>query len=365
MESRDAFWGQVQALGVMGVSVTKMALLLRCSRHKIYEYLRLKAPPGVARSARNASSPKTLSLACRRRRVHQLALKKVTVTAKKTVYQRGRPRKDGAPRPTYEVTRKFTKSSFPSPQSIARQLGVEGIRVSASTVRRDLLEAGLKCYKRPVVPALTADQAQARLAFAKKMLKWPKDSLYKILFTDEKWFDSNDSGVVYQWVKRGARRDLLPRERVQCPPKVFIWGAIGIGWRLIVVIEGESVTGETYKEQCLRRLRREPLSGRLLMQDGAKVHWTPENRRYIKNNLRLQVVDGWPAQSPDLNPIEHMWSRVQQRVSERGPWGREDLAKYVVEEWNAVPVEVVDGLVMSFGKRLSECVDRSGYQLWQ
>lgn len=365
MDTADAFWGRTNAMHSMGATVLEIAKALRCSRCKVYKALARKVPPSTLQLKGPNQTRKAMSVTQRRRRVELLAKKKVIIQAKKTVMQRGRPRKDGRQRPSYEIIRTVTKFAFPSPRAIARQLGVEGCETSLATVRRDLLSMGYHAYRRPKTCQLSPMQAENRNSFCKRVLKWPKGDLGRIIFTDEKWFDSNDSGVLYQWAKSGERHTVLPRERVQSPPKCYVWGAIGVGWRFLVVIRQGSVTGESYRKDCLCKLPKKEVKGKILMQDGARVHWTKENREYVKKSLKMKLLDGWPASSADMNPIEHMWSIVQTRVCERGPWGPEELQRYVLDEFHKVPTAVVDRLVLSFEARMSECASRRGYQVWK
>ena len=44
----------------------------------------------------------------------------------------------------------------------------------------------------------------------------------------------------------------------------------------------------------------------------------------------------WPYISPDLNPIEHIWDVIGQRVRSRVPLNIRDIERFVVEEWNGV-----------------------------
>jgi hypothetical protein len=47
----------------------------------------------------------------------------------------------------------------------------------------------------------------------------------------------------------------------------------------------------------------------------------------------------WPAVSPDLNPIEHVWDRLNGSVCGHPipPQNLQDLRQALIEEWNLIP----------------------------
>jgi transposase len=62
----------------------------------------------------------------------------------------------------------------------------------------------------------------------------------------------------------------------------------------------------------------------------------------------------WPAQSPDLNPIEHMWAYLKFQLSkyDTRPSSCEELWKRISAEWYKIPVEFRRDLIRSMSRRL-------------
>ena len=76
-------------------------------------------------------------------------------------------------------------------------------------------------------------------------------------------------------------------------------------------------------------------NGRMrLMHNGAPSHTAHATRALLQAN-RINVLP-WPSLLPDLNPIEHIWDVIGQRVRSCVPLNIRDLERFVVEEWNGV-----------------------------
>jgi len=70
----------------------------------------------------------------------------------------------------------------------------------------------------------------------------------------------------------------------------------------------------------------------------------------------------WPAQSPDLNPIEHLWFYIKQRLGEyeEDPKGILELWERIEKEWAKIPASVCQNLIESMPRRVNAVLKVKG-----
>ncbi|GFW08163.1 transposable element Tcb2 transposase [Trichonephila clavipes] len=89
----------------------------------------------------------------------------------------------------------------------------------------------------------------------------------------------------------------------------LIWGAIAYNTRSLLVLIHDTVTTQRYVHDILQPhvlplMQRVP--GALFQKDNA---W-PHTARVSQGCLRTVTTLPWPARSPDLSPIEHIWDNL-------------------------------------------------------
>ena len=67
---------------------------------------------------------------------------------------------------------------------------------------------------------------------------------------------------------------------------------------------------------------------------------------YLPRKLKLTVLD-WIPKSPDLNPIEILWSILDKRLASRPIYSRAALMERLQEEWGNIDQDLCIKLVES------------------
>ena len=70
----------------------------------------------------------------------------------------------------------------------------------------------------------------------------------------------------------------------------------------------------------------------------------------------------WPPNSPDLNPIEHIWHRLKVNIqkNKRRPKSNHELSKAIKEAWNDLDLGFLNKLVERMPRRIAEVIKANG-----
>ncbi|KAL0154047.1 hypothetical protein M9458_050647 [Cirrhinus mrigala] len=120
---------------------------------------------------------------------------------------------------------------------------------------------------------------------------------------------------------------------------------------------GGSLTAIRYRDEILRPLVR-PYAGAvgpgfLLMQDNARPHVAGVCQQFLQDE-GIDAMD-WPARSPNLNPIEHIWDIMSRSIHQRhvAPQTVQELADALVQE-------TIRHLIRSMPRRCKEVIQARG-----
>jgi len=96
------------------------------------------------------------------------------------------------------------------------------------------------------------------------------------------------------------------------------------------------------------------------MQGKARPHTARLVMHYL-NQEGIDVMD-WPARSPDLNPIDHVWDYLYRWISQRQNRAitLPDLTQALILKCNGLPQELITTLIRSMPSRCRACCDRRG-----
>jgi len=96
-----------------------------------------------------------------------------------------------------------------------------------------------------------------------------------------------------------------------------------------------------------------------LAQDNAPCHTARGTMQMLKDNLI--IVRPWPAKSPDLNPIEHLWDMLKRRIRRHPPPNNvADLERLATEGWENIIQRAIQRFIMSMRAQWQAVIAAAG-----
>jgi len=243
------------------------------------------------------------------------------------------------------------------------------IRVSRQTVSRALEEAGMSSAEKQKKPKLSPKNIKARLSFAKTHKDWTIDDWRRVVWSDETKINRFCSdGRSWYWKRDGeSQQERHVSQTVKHGGgSIKIWGCMTVqGPGYMCKIDG-NMDQHLYKgiledelQKTLEWYRLKP-DKVIFQQDNDSKHTAASVREWL-NKRKFDTLE-WPAQSPDLNPIEHLWAHIKKQLNkyDTAPKGILDLWERVQDQWNTIDASVCANLIDSMPRRVAAVIKAKG-----
>ncbi|GJE89171.1 hypothetical protein PsYK624_052660 [Phanerochaete sordida] len=244
--------------------------------------------------------------------------------------------------------------------------------LSLTTIRRVLKSHGLGAYRPKKVPFLTKFHRRVQRVWTAMCQRWDFHMWKRAIFSDESKFNLlRSDGREFVWRRKGD--GYKPKYTLKTQKfgggKVVVWGCLtsmGVDQlHHITSIMDCHVYIQVLRESLLGTLRNYGMNPRhvIFQQDNNPKHTLRAARAWIAK--KGFMVLPWPAQSPDLNPIENVWDHLARKGAKRElqPATKDQLWEALQEEWYGIDPMFVQKLYEGMQKRVMLVAQKKGWNI--
>ena len=278
----------------------------------------------------------------------------------------GRPKKTSDHQDRLIVRLSKLDPSLTSQDIQKKMVEMYGIALSQSTTKNRLRVAGLFGRRPSKKPFVNKKNRAARLAFAKAHVNWTVADWKKVVFSDESKFNLFGSdGANYVRRPKNARHNpkyLKPTVK-HGGGNVMVWGCFSAnGAGPLHRVQGK-MDAAIYHDIISKVLV--PYGSLNMPNDWIFQHDNDPKHTagLVKNYLhkkKIRVLP-WPSQSPDLNPIEHLWDVLERHTRHKTVRNGNEKFEILTREWAAIGKQTINTLIESMPRRCRAVIESRGY----
>ena len=238
------------------------------------------------------------------------------------------------------------------------------LSISASLISRTRRKIGYVYTHPRKRQALTEKQISKRIEFCENNIKIFEKWYKNVIITDESRFGMYpDSSRL--WLQRGNYNERTFVSEEKFYPTIMAWAGIGYNYKSKLIIIDSTLNATNYikmlEENNVIDDIKSKTTNRAVMyfqQDGAPAHNAKIAKEYIRS--KIELIDDWPSNSPDLSVIENLWAILKQRLKVNPPQNLEELKNRLIEEWEKIDQETINKLMEEYPARFYLCIKEKG-----
>ncbi|KAI4872931.1 hypothetical protein NFI96_005306 [Prochilodus magdalenae] len=254
---------------------------------------------------------------------------------------------------------------FKNVGEIHKEWPAAGVSASRTTTNRRMQDMGFSCRFPCVKPLLNKRQRQKCLAWAKDKKDCTAAEWSRVMFTDESKFCisfGNQGPRVWRKIGEVQNARCL-RSSVKFPQSAMVWGAMssaGVGPQCFL---RSKIHTAVYQEDLehLMLPAADQLYGDadfIFQQDLVPPHSAKATSTWFKDH-GIPVLN-WPANSPDLKPIENLWGMLKRKMRYARPNNAEELKATIRATWALITPEQCHIMIDSMPRRISAVIQAKG-----
>lgn len=281
-------------------------------------------------------------------------------------------RRSGRPsKLTSRARRSIVRNALNNPLSSAKKIAIDiasetRITVTPQTIRNVLHDVGLKGRRPRKKPFISEVNRKKRLDFALKYRHKPLEFWKSVIFSDESKFEVfRPKNVLKVWRKSKTAYDvknILPTIK-HGGGNVIVWGCMASNGVGNLAFIDNRMTARMYidvlRSNLLTSARKLGLENSFYFQhDNDPKHTAMITKEWLLYNARRRLLT--PPQSPDLNPIEHLWYLLEQEVRKFNITSKNHLKNVLQEAWDKIGTDITTKLIESMPRRLEAVIQAKG-----